>query len=258
MKPTTSSDAPSPVSDEVVSFARSAPMVTPAPAKTAAKSAKAMPKITAMMSPTTRPARISQPTSLRHRSHALANTSPMLMCSSPVAWSWTRADRPLPPPAVGEFAAVACYPWRRHARLYPQGVPQDRRPGGRRSVAGRRGLRLAARGRPAAGGPPLLPAALPRRQAGAVRAVRRPRRRPRRDHRRRRRRARRHGGLRAGRAPTSSSSPTSAPGTTGRSTPRPPIRRSWRRWSSCACGPRPAGCASWTCPSAARPKRRTA
>ncbi len=97
---------------------------------------------------------------------------------------------------IREFATGACYPRPGHARLYSQGVPQDRRPGGCRSLAGGRGLRVPAGGRPPAGGPPGFSVPLrPRGQASGVSPLH-PRRQSRRCHRRGGRRARRHGGVR--------------------------------------------------------------
>ena len=146
-----------------------------------------------MIAPTTRPARISQPTLLRQRSHALANTSPIVKVP-PRLVVGTRGTREAIP---REFAREACYPCFRHARLDPQGVPQVGRHGGRRRVAGGHGLRDAACGGPAQRRPPLLPAPRPPgRQADEAGPRRRARRQPRRHHRRGRRRPRRHGGVR--------------------------------------------------------------
>ncbi len=70
---------PTPVSPEesLTEPAAMPPMLTAArPATTTTTTTTAM---TPTMSPTTSPARISQPTSRRHNSHALANTSPMVI-----------------------------------------------------------------------------------------------------------------------------------------------------------------------------------
>ncbi len=57
---------------------RSLPAVEAAPATRAEMMPKMIAKVRAMIAPTTRPARISQPILLRQRSHALANTSPIV------------------------------------------------------------------------------------------------------------------------------------------------------------------------------------
>ena len=186
-----------------------------------------MANTTTMITPTTRPARISQPTLRRQRSHALANTSPMVTVSSCFAYVDARA--PLhAQTAVNAPDGCPCVrcapllPLRQDARLEPQGVPQDRRHGGRRSTRSRPQAAARSRWPTRRRGPPGVPAGSLRQRrrpelavargssaaditAAAVAAL---------------------GGMeavRAPRAPTSSSSPTSARGTTARSTRRPPI-----------------------------------
>ena len=81
---------------------------------------------------------------------------------------------------------------------------------------------------------------------------------PRRHHRRRGRRARRHGGVRQARRRRHRQAQHL------HRLPRSGVRRDHqsrgrrRLWSPCAVAPRPVACASWTCRSEARQKRRTA
>ena len=199
------------------------------------------------------PADVSAPKVPRPGEH-VADAHVLLPCPLVVD-----ARRPAaPPPAVREFAAVACYPWTRHARLYPQGVPQDRRPGGRRASLAAAGCGSQPAADPPQDGRLSSPRPSPGGKRAGRRAVRRPGRGRRRDHRRRRRRARRDGGLRAaGRRRGHQAQHLHR-------VPRAGVRRDHQSGGrgdagrSCACGRRPAGCASWTCPSPARPKRRTA
>ena len=205
----------------------------PAPARPRRPTAK----VRAMIAPTTRPARISQPTLLRQRSDALANTSPIVKVP-PVWSSKTRGTREAIP---REFARESlCYPCFRHARLDPQGVPQVGRHGGRRRVAGGHGCGTQPVADPPQRRPPLLPPPpTPGRQADEAGPGGRAREQPGGDH---AAAIAALGGIEAfvQKGATSSSSPTSAPTTTVPST-RPPPTPTWSaRWSGYASGRRPA------------------
>ena len=230
--------------------------MTPAPAKMATKIPKAMPKTTVMIRPTTRPARISQPTSwlpqLPCLGEHVADTHVLLPVLPPPC-----PESPLPRNDARRFHVCS------RSRLLPLRTMRDctRREFLKLAGMAAAGTSLVAAGcgsQPAADPPASSRLASPSSPGGGTPAAgRRQRRQPRRRHGGRRRRAGRHEGVRGQgrrrhrqaqhlhRLPRAGvRGDDQSRGRRHAGEPLPPRRRL-------------AACASWTSPSAAPRRRRT-